>query len=122
MTNRDQGIGRRAFLGVTAAGMASAVAPRTALAQASAAAAPAVQPAAVTALTSEHLLGSAVNYAYAVKAGPLVFLNGHEGYDFAAGIVQAVGGAAGFPAYGRPGLRREADFIFERMKIGRAHV
>ena len=115
MTNRDQGIGRRAFLGVTAAGMASAVAPRTALAQASAAAAPAVQPAAVTALTSEHLLGSAVNYAYAVKAGPLVFLNGHEGYDFAAGIVQAVGGAAGFPTYGKPGLRREADFIFERM-------
>jgi hypothetical protein len=24
-------------------------------------------------------------------------------------------GAAGFPAYGKPGLRREADFIFERM-------
>jgi enamine deaminase RidA (YjgF/YER057c/UK114 family) len=112
MTNRDQDIGRRAFLGATAASVASAVTPRAALAQAPA---PATPPAAITALTSERLLGSAVNYAYAVKAGPLVFLNGHEGYDFAAGVVQAVGGAAGFPAYGRPGLRREADFIFERM-------
>jgi enamine deaminase RidA (YjgF/YER057c/UK114 family) len=112
MTNRDQGIGRRAFLGATAASVASAVTPHAALAQAPA---PATPPAAITALTSDRLLGSAVNYAYAVKAGPLVFLNGHEGYDFAAGVVQAVGGAAGFPAYGRPGLRREADFIFERM-------
>src|SRR5262245_26191139 len=115
MTNQDQGIGRRAFLGATAAGMASVVTPRGALAQAPAVPPPAAPPPAITALTSEHLLGSAVNYAYAVKAGPLVFLNGHEGYDFAAGIVQAVGGAAGFPTYGKPGLRREADFIFERM-------
>ncbi len=65
--------------------------------------------------TAEHLVGSAVNYAYAVKAGPFVFLNGHEGYDFAAGVVPAVEGPAGFPEYGKPGLRREADFIFERM-------
>src|SRR6185295_14183727 len=115
MTNRDQGLGRRAFLGATAAGMASAVAPRATLAQTPAAPAPAAPRAAVTALTSERLLGSAVNYAYAVKAGPLVFLNGHEGYDFAAGVVQGVTGAAGYPAYGKPGLRREADFIFERM-------
>ena len=28
---------------------------------------------------------------------------------------RGLAGAAGFPAYGRPGLRREADFIFERM-------
>jgi hypothetical protein len=62
-------------------------------------------------LTSEHLVGSAANYAYTVKAGPFVLLNGHEGYDSAA----PVAGAAGFPAYGKPGLRREADFIFERM-------
>jgi enamine deaminase RidA (YjgF/YER057c/UK114 family) len=117
MTDRDQSlrVGRRTFIGATVAGMASAVAPRATLAQAPAASAAAVPVAPVMALTSEHLVGSAVNYAYAVKAGPLVFLNGHEGYDFAAGVVQAVAGATGFPAYGRPGLRREADFIFERM-------
>jgi enamine deaminase RidA (YjgF/YER057c/UK114 family) len=117
MTNRDRlpRVGRRGFLGVTMAGMASAVTPRATFAQAPDASAPRAPAAAVTALTSEHLVGSAVNYAYAVKAGPLVFLNGHEGYDFAAGVVPAVAGAAGFPAYGKPGLRREADFIFERM-------
>jgi enamine deaminase RidA (YjgF/YER057c/UK114 family) len=117
MTNRIQAkrLGRRAFLGATAASMASVVAPRATLAQAPAAPAPSTRPGAITALTSEHLVGSAINYAYAVKAGPFVFLNGHEGYDFAAGVVPAVAGAAGFPAYGKPGLRREADFIFERM-------
>ena len=110
---RSSGLGRRQFLGATAAaGAASLLAPRTALAQASAGAAPA---AGITMLTAEHLAGSAVNYAYAVKAGPFVFLNGHEGYDFAAGAVPAVEGAAGFPEYGKPRLRREADYIFERM-------
>jgi enamine deaminase RidA (YjgF/YER057c/UK114 family) len=108
------GLERREFLGrATAAGVASLVAPHAVLAQTSAA-----QPAldgAVTALTTEHLVGSVVNYAYAVKAGPFVFLNGHEGYDFNAGTVAAVEGPAGFPGYGRPRLRREADFIFERM-------
>jgi len=112
MTDFDQpgGLERRAFLGVAAAaGVASALAPRAAFAQTPAAGA------GVTALTAEHLVGGNVNYAYAVKAGPLVFLNGHEGYDFAAGAIPAVEGAAGFPEYGRPRLRREADFIFERM-------
>ena len=66
-------------------------------------------------LTAEHLVGSSVNYAYAVKAGPLVFINGHEGYDFAAGVASAVDGPASFPDYGKPRLRREADFIFQRM-------
>jgi enamine deaminase RidA (YjgF/YER057c/UK114 family) len=106
----SSGLERRAFLGATAAGAASLLAPRAALAQASAGSA-----SAITALTAEHLVGSPVNYAYAVKAGPLAFLNGHEGYDFAAGTVPAVEGAAGFPEYGKPRLRREADFIFERM-------
>ena len=45
-----------------------------------------------------------------------MFLNGHEGYDFAAGVIPAVAGAPGFPDYGKPGLRREADFILERME------
>src|SRR5262249_61170828 len=40
---------------------------------------------------------------------------GHEGYDFAAGVIPAVAGAPEFPEFGTPGLRREADFILERM-------
>jgi enamine deaminase RidA (YjgF/YER057c/UK114 family) len=122
MTDLDPpwGVERRAFLGgATAAGLASLVAPRAATAQAmvqaSAPAAPTAPAARVTALTADHLVGSAVNYAYAVKAGPFVFLNGHEGYDFAAGAAPVVEGPAGFPEYGKPRLRREADFIFERM-------
>ena len=66
-------------------------------------------------LTADHLVGSAVSYAYAVKAGPFVFLNGHEGFDFAAGVVPAIEGPAGFPEFGRPRLRREADFMFQRV-------
>jgi enamine deaminase RidA (YjgF/YER057c/UK114 family) len=124
MTDRDRssGLERRAFLGgATSAGVASVFAPRAALSQASVqgsaqASAPAVPSVpAITVRTAEHLVGSAVNHAYAVKAGPFVFLNGHEGYDFAAGVTPAVAGAPGFPAYGRPGLRREADYILERM-------
>ena len=30
----------------------------------------------------EGLAGSAVPYAYAVKAGPWLFLTGHEAFDF----------------------------------------
>ena len=41
----------------------------------------------------EHLLGSGVPYAYAVKAGSWIFLTGHEGFDFDAGITEAVAGA-----------------------------
>ena len=66
-------ITRRTFLGATVASMASAVAPRGTLAQAPASSVSAAPAAAVTALTSERLVGSAVSYAYAVKAGPLVF-------------------------------------------------
>ena len=109
------GLPRRKFLGgATLAGAAALLSPRPAHAQTSAAT-PSVTAAPVTALTADHLVGSAVNYAYAVKAGPFVFLNGHEGYDFAAGAAPEVEGPAGFPEYGRPRLRREADFIFQRM-------
>ena len=111
--DRSPGLERRAFLGgATAAGAASVLAPR---AQAAPAAAAPASGAGITALTTEHLVGSAVNHAYAVKAGPFVFLNGHEAFDFAAGVVPAVAGAPGFPEYGKPGLRREADFVLERM-------
>jgi hypothetical protein len=118
MTDRDQssGLERRAFLsGATLAGVASVLAPSAALGQVSAPIAPSAPGPTILARTTEHLVGSAVNYAYAVKAGPFVFLNGHEGYDFSGGVVPAVEGPAGFPEYGRPALRREADFIFERM-------
>ena len=64
----------------------------------------------------EHLLGSGVPYAYAVKAGPWVFLTGHEAFDFDAGVTEAVAGPAGFPLFGRPRWRREGDFILERMR------
>jgi len=64
----------------------------------------------------EHLLGTGVPYAYAVKAGPWVFLTGHEAFDFDTGVPEAVAGAAGFPMFGRPRSRREGDFILERMR------
>jgi hypothetical protein len=35
---------------------------------------------------SAGLLGTPVSHAYAVKAGPWIFLNGHEAFDFAAGV------------------------------------
>jgi enamine deaminase RidA (YjgF/YER057c/UK114 family) len=107
---------RRAFLhGATSAGVASVLAPRTALAQAQVSAAPSAPDSAITFRTTEHLVGGAVNHANAVKAGPFVFLNGHEGFDFAAGVVPAVAGAPGFPDYGKPGLRRETDYVLDRM-------
>ncbi len=118
MTDRNQssGLERRAFLGgATLAGVASVLAPGAALGQTSAPIAASAPGPAIVTRTAEHLVGSAVNYAYAVKAGPFVFLNGHEGYDFTAGTVPAVEGPAGFPEYGTPRSRREADFVFERM-------
>jgi enamine deaminase RidA (YjgF/YER057c/UK114 family) len=63
-----------------------------------------------------HLLGSGVHYAYAVKAGPWIFLTGHEAFDFAAGLTEAVAGPPGFPLFGRPRWRREGDFILQRMR------
>jgi len=64
----------------------------------------------------EGLAGSAVPYAYAVKAGPWLFLTGHEAFDFAAGPAPEVEGPEGFPAFGAPRLRREAEFILKRMR------
>jgi hypothetical protein len=64
----------------------------------------------------ENLLGTPVSYAYAVKAGPWIFLNGHEAFDFESGIPEEVAGPAGFPLFGRPRSRREGDFILHRMR------
>jgi enamine deaminase RidA (YjgF/YER057c/UK114 family) len=64
----------------------------------------------------ENLMGTPVSYAYAVKAGPWIFLNGHEAFDFQGGIPEEVTGPAGFPLFGRPRSRREGDFILRRMR------
>ena len=45
-----------------------------------------------------NLLGTPVSYAYAVKAGPWVFLNGHEAFDFEGGIPKGGFGSLGLPA------------------------
>ena len=63
-----------------------------------------------------NLLGTSVSYAYAVKAGPWIFLTGHEAFDFERGIPEEVAGPSGFPAYGPPRSRREGDFILRRMR------
>src|ERR1700760_5004845 len=65
---------------------------------------------------SARLVGSSVNYAYAVKAGPWVFLNGHEGFDFEKGLAPEVEGPPGNRLIGRPPLRREADYLLRRMR------
>src|SRR6478672_3336066 len=64
----------------------------------------------------ERLVGSTTNYAYAVKAGPWIFLNGHEAYDFEKGLAPEVEGPRGYSLSGRPPLRREADYILARMR------
>jgi hypothetical protein len=63
------------------------------------------------------LVGTPVAYAYAVKAGPWIFLTGHEAYDWQTGTVdEAVSGPPGFPLFGQHKSRREADFILQRMR------
>src|SRR5216683_7163121 len=64
----------------------------------------------------ENLLGTSVRYAYAVKAGPWVFLTGHEAYDWQTGMTDEVAGPPGFPLYGHHRSRREGDFILRRMR------
>ena len=66
---------------------------------------------------SVDLLGMPVPYACGVKAGPWIFLTGHEAFDWETGKTDAsVSGPAGFPAYGtHHPSRREADFVLQRM-------
>ena len=63
-----------------------------------------------------NLLGTSLSYASAVKAGPWIFLTGHEAFEFAAGLTETVVGPPGFPLFGRPRWRREGDFILQRMQ------
>src|SRR3954454_13203405 len=64
----------------------------------------------------EGLAGTGVPFAYAVKAGPWLFLSGHEAFDFAAGAAPEVEGPEGFPAFGAPRLKREAEYVLKRMR------
>jgi enamine deaminase RidA (YjgF/YER057c/UK114 family) len=65
----------------------------------------------------ERLLGTPVSYGYAVKAGPWIFLTGHEAYDWeTGGVPDEVAGRPGFPLYGHHRSRREGDFILQRMR------
>jgi enamine deaminase RidA (YjgF/YER057c/UK114 family) len=70
----------------------------------------------VTVKSVERLVGSTVCYGYAVKAGPWIFLNGHEAYDFERGLAPEVEGPPGGRLRGRPPLRREADYILQRAR------
>ena len=72
--------------------------------------------AALTVKSFERLAGSGTNFAYAVKAGPWIFLNGHEAFDFERGLAPEVEGLPGSRLSGRPPLRREADYILQRMR------
>lgn len=62
------------------------------------------------------LLDTGLVHAYAVKAGPWIFLNGQEAYDFAGGVVAEVEGPPNYPAYGHSRYRREADFVVGRVR------
>src|SRR6266849_8731978 len=72
--------------------------------------------AALTVKAVERLAGSGTRLAYAVKAGPWVFLNGHEAFDFEQGLAPEVEGPPGNRLNGRPPLRREADYLLRRMR------
>ncbi|MBX9772910.1 MAG: hypothetical protein K2Y71_00750 [Xanthobacteraceae bacterium] len=72
--------------------------------------------AAPTVKAVKRLAGSATSFAYAVKAGPWIFLNGHEAFDFERGLAPEVEGPPGHRLSGRPPLRREADYIIQRVR------
>jgi enamine deaminase RidA (YjgF/YER057c/UK114 family) len=64
----------------------------------------------------DRLVGTSTSFAYAVKAGPWIFLNGHEAFDFARGLAPEVEEPPDHRLSGRPPLRREADYILQRMR------
>lgn len=64
----------------------------------------------------DRLAGIGIVYAYAAKAGPWIFLTGHEAFDFEKGLASEVEGPENFPSFGKPRLHREASFIIGRMR------
>ncbi|MGH7087722.1 MAG: hypothetical protein ACREFQ_02355, partial [Stellaceae bacterium] len=65
--------------------------------------------------STPHFVGSSIDFAYAAKAGPWLFLKGQEAFDFAKGVIPEIEGPPGFPEYGTPPLRREANYLIDRM-------
>jgi len=102
-------IDRRAFLG-------GAGALATALTSTSLARAQSGTGGSLTIKSVDRLAATAASYAYAVKAGPWLFLSGHEAYDFEKGLAPEVEGPAGNRLSGLPPLRREADYILRRIR------
>jgi len=96
--------GAAAMMPATAGKTAAAPSDRVQLAQA--APPTRVPSAALTVKSVTRLAGSAISYAYAIKAGPFVFLNGHEAFDFEHGLSSQVEGPPGYRLSGRPPLRR----------------
>ncbi len=70
----------------------------------------------IQSLTIDNLAGTGVPYASAIKAGPWLFLTGHEAFDFTTGLAPEVEGPDGFPSFGAPRMRREAEYILRRMR------
>lgn len=64
----------------------------------------------------QNFAGTQVCYASAVKAGPWIFLTGHEAFDFETGIAESIAGPTGFPLWGLPQYRREGDYILKRIQ------
>jgi enamine deaminase RidA (YjgF/YER057c/UK114 family) len=118
LTTRRGLLGRGAALAGAAAlpgGASVAASPNAPLRLADASAIATIAPSGMT-IKSTRLAGSAINYAYAVKAGPWIFLNGHEAFDFEKGLAPEVEGPPGNRLSGRPPLRREADYLLHRMR------
>ena len=112
--DRSVDIARRSFLSaVSATGVASLLRFPSAHAETFTKSGSATS--AITSIVANNFVGSGVNYAHTVKAGPFIFINGHEAFDFTAGPVQAVEGPNGFSSFGKPRLRRESDYLLDRM-------
>ena len=60
--------------------------------------------------------GTDIAYASAVRAGPWIFLTGHEAFDCETGSTDAVAGPPGFPLFGPTRYRREGDYILKRLQ------
>src|SRR5262249_53557775 len=92
------------------------------LAQASTSAGAATAAAALTVKSVERLAGSGTSFAYAVKAGPWIFLNGHEAYDFERGLAPEGEGPRGSRLSGRPPPRRRGEHNLRRMRSTRNQI
>jgi hypothetical protein len=93
-------LNRRDFVG-KAAGLAGAVTfvpsvvakagpstdrPEPRLAQNQLAPARTAPPSSLEVKSTSRLVGSTTRYAFAIKAGPWIFLNGHEAFNFETGL------------------------------------